>query len=262
MLERRGAEVVHAPALAEDSRGVDRDALQCTTREVLEQPIDLFLATTGTGLRAWFAAAEGWGLLDPLLTQLGSAEILARGSKTVGALRRQGLAESWSPESEEFEDVLARLRARELAGLRIVVQEYGQPLEGAAEELRGLGAAVTTVASYRVRAVDDADPMAALVDKIADREVDAVTFTAAAAVATLMDVAVARGRGDEVADAFRTDVLAVSVGPVTAAVLEEWDAWSTYPERSRLAAMVKHLEKVLTERRRSAAEPDDLGPEG
>jgi len=116
LLERRGATVEWAPALSLEPNHVDDDQLRAATEEVLSAPVDMFLATTGVGMRAWFDAAERWGMLPALLAALGSAEILARGPKSVGALRGRGLRELWAPESECFEDVLEHLRGRSLAG--------------------------------------------------------------------------------------------------------------------------------------------------
>lgn len=248
LLERRGATVVWAPALSMDPNHVDQASLRAATEDVLSRPIDLFLATTGIGMRAWFAAAESWGMLDELVAALGAAEILARGPKSVGALRRQGLQELWAPESEAFEDVLEHLRGRDLSGLRIVVQEHGQSLSMAAHALRRQGADVTTVTVYRVVSADDPEPMFHMVDEIADRQLDAVTFTSAPAVAALMEAAGSTGRRDEVIGAFQADVVAACVGPVTAAAFEMWGVPSIYPERSRLAAMVKQLETELPSR--------------
>jgi uroporphyrinogen-III synthase len=245
LLERRGAGVVWAPALSLDPNQVDDASLLAATLEVLSRPIDLFLATTGIGLRTWFSAVEEWGLLDDLLAALGAAEILARGPKSVGALRRRGLRELWAPASEAFEDVLEHLRGRDLTGQRIVVQEHGQSLSTAAEALRRQGADVTTVTVYRVLSVEDPEPMFHLVDQIADRELDAVTFTSAPAIAALMGAAGSTGRRNELIGAFRGDVVASCVGPVTAAAFDLWGVPSIHPERSRLAAMVKQLEVEL-----------------
>ena len=121
LLERRGAEVAWGPALSLEPNHVDDASLRAATEEVLARPVDIFLATTGIGMRTWFAAAETWGLCEPLLDALRGAEILARGPKSVGALRRRGLRELWAPESEEFDDVLDHLRGRDLTGQRIVV---------------------------------------------------------------------------------------------------------------------------------------------
>ena len=99
------------------------------------------------------------GCCDDLVAALGAAEILARGPKSVGALRGRGLRELWAPESECFEDVLAHLRGRDLTGKRIVVQEHGQSLSMVAHALRRQGADVTVVTVYRVerRRRPDAD---------------------------------------------------------------------------------------------------------
>jgi uroporphyrinogen-III synthase len=245
LLERRGAGVVWAPALSLDPNQVDDASLLAATLDVLSRPIDLFLATTGIGLKTWFAAAEEWGLLDDLLAALGAAEILARGPKSVGALRRRGLQEMWAPASEAFEDVLEHLRGRDLTGQRIVVQEHGQSLSMAAQALRRQGADVTTVTVYRVLSAEDPEPMFHLVDQIADRGLDAVTFTSAPAIAALMEAAGSTGRRNELIGAFQADVVASCVGPVTAAAFDVWGVPSIYPERSRLAAMVKQLEVEL-----------------
>ena len=88
-----------------------------------------------------------------------------------------------------------------------------------------------------------------LIDLVADRALDAVTFTSAPAVAALMDAAGPTGRRDELVGAFQADVVASCVGPVTAAAFEMWGVPTIYPERSRLTAMVKQLELELPSRR-------------
>jgi uroporphyrinogen-III synthase len=249
LLERRGAAVEWAPALSLDPNRIDDVTLRAATEEVLRRPVDMFLATTGIGMTSWFDAAERWGLLPRLLDAVGSAEILARGPKSVGSLRRRGLRELWAPESECFEDVLEHLRGRSLEGRRIVVQEHGQSLSMVAHALRRRGAEVTTVTVYRVESASDPEPMFTMVDLVCDRSLDAVTFTSAPAVAALMEAAGSTGRREEMVGAFQADVVASCVGPVTAAAFEMWGVPTIYPERSRLAAMVKQLETELPLRR-------------
>ncbi|QIK75306.1 uroporphyrinogen-III synthase [Nocardioides piscis] len=249
LLERRGAKVEWAPVLSSDPNQVDDAQLRAATDSVLAAPIDIFVGTTGVGMKAWFEAAEGWGLHDELVRAIASAEVLARGPKTVGALRRRGIRELWSPDSECFEDVLAHLRGRDLVGQRIVVQEHGQSLSVVAHALQRQGAQVEVVTVYRVASAEDPEPTFRLVDLIAERKLDAVTFTSAPAVAALMSVAEVTGRRDEVVAAFQADVVATCVGPVTGAAFEMWGVPTIMPERSRLAAMVKLVETELPSRR-------------
>lgn len=253
LLERRGAVVESAPAMAIEST-CDTD-LRAATEAVVVSPPELFVATTGMGLRRWFEAAEAWGLLADLVAALGRSDIVARGPKAVGALRAHGLRELWSPPSECFEDVMAYLRGIDLAGRRIVVQEHGRSLSVVANALRLQGAQVQVVSVYRCNPADDQASMFRMVDLVAERKVDAVTFTSAPAAEILMDVAVASGRRPEVLDAFREDVLATCVGPVTAAPFEMWGVPVVQPSRARLAAMVKTLEVELPSRRRGTEIP-------
>jgi uroporphyrinogen-III synthase len=88
-----------------------------------------------------------------------------------------------------------------------------------------------------------------LIDLIAERELDAVTFTSAPAVGALMEAAFSVGRRDDVITAFQSDVVAACVGPVTAAAFELWGVPTMFPDRSRLAGMVKQLETELPTRR-------------
>ena len=64
-----------------------------------------------------------------------------------------------------------------------------------------------------------------------------------------MDCAASVGRRDDLVSAFQADVVAVCVGPVTAAAFEMWGVPTIVPDRSRLAGMVKQLETELPTRR-------------
>ncbi len=249
LLERRGAEVTWAPTLSVDPNRVDEAALRAATEAVLGAPVDMLLATTGIGIKAWLDQADAWDLGERLVAHLAEAEIVARGPKSVGALRRRGLRELWSPPSESFDDVLAHLRGRDLAGLRIVVQEHGQSLSMVAHALRRQGAVVETVTVYRVEPAADPEPIFGMLEQLAAGDLDAVTFTSAPAVAAFMDAAASAGLRDAAVSAFQADAVASCVGPVTAAAFELWGVPTIYPERSRLAAMVKQLEHELPLRR-------------
>lgn len=253
LLERRGATVESAPVLSIGTGGIDEESLKAATKAVIEQPVDVFVATTGVGIRGWFDAARSWGLLDDLLAVLKGAEIIARGPKSVGALRAHGLRELWSPDSESMDEVLSHLRGRLVAGRRIVVQEHGLSLSMPAEALRMQGADVEIVTVYRCEPAGDLAPVFKLVEKIADRALDAVTFTSAPAVTTLMEVATVSGRRDRVIDAFHDGVLATCVGPVTAAAFEPFGVPTVQPERARLGPMVRALEDELRKRNEGTA---------
>lgn len=247
MLERRGAVVVEAPVLAERAAH-DPVELRRTTQRVVTEGADVVVATTGTGISTWFDAAAGWGLDADLLLALRRAEVLARGPKAVGALRRRGLPEHWQAPTERLEEVWSLLRSRDLAGTRVVLQEHGQSLAVEAEALRRAGALVTVLSTYRCEAAEDLTPVFGLVDLVVTRQLDAVTFTSAPAASTLLQVATAMGLRGELVEALRRDVVAMCVGPVTAQAWLGHGVPAPYPSRSRLGAMVKGLEDELVAR--------------
>ena len=152
-----------------------------------------------------------------------------------------------------MDEVLSHLRGRQVAGRRIVVQEHGLSLDMSAQALRVEGADVDIVSVYRCEPAGDLAPVFKLVEQIADRELDAVTFTSAPAVTTLMAVAAASGRRERVVDAFHDGVLATCVGPVTAAAFEPWGVPTVQPERARLGPMVRALEDELRKRNEGTA---------
>ncbi|TAK70815.1 MAG: uroporphyrinogen-III synthase [Actinomycetota bacterium] len=247
LLERRGARVVYGPSIRIVPLADDAELL-AATRQCVSAPPDIVIATTGIGMRGWLEAAEGWGLAEDLLDRLGRVRLLARGPKARGALRAAGLREEWSPESESSSEVLEHLLTEDLDGVRIVVQEHGEPLPGVTETLRMAGARVVEVPVYRWLPPVDPGPLHRLVEQIATRQLDAVTFTSAPAAASLLATASRLGLYDEVVTALRDDVLVASVGPITAGALESAGIESVVPERSRLGALAREVVAALPRR--------------
>src|SRR5918993_2856345 len=192
LLDRRGARVVYAPAIRIVPLADDAE-LVAATKEVLAQPVDLVIATTGVGFRGWLEAVDAWDL--PLVDHLRSARVLARGPKARGAIRGAGLVDAWSPESESSAEVLEHLLSGAegpLPGRRIAVQLHGDPLPELVAGLVRAGAEALQVPVYRWVPPEDTAPLRRLVTVIAARGVDAVTFTSAPAAASLLQMA-----GDE-----------------------------------------------------------------
>ncbi|MFD5663037.1 uroporphyrinogen-III synthase [Streptomyces hirsutus] len=250
LLQRRGAAVLHAPALRIVQLADDSELL-AATKEIIGQAPDIAVATTAIGFRGWVEAADGWGLGDDLLARLRGARILARGPKVKGAIRAAGLTEEWSPSSESMAEVLDRLLEEGVDGLRIALQLHGEPLPGFVESLRAAGADVVGVPVYRWMPPEDIAPVDRLLDAVVARILDAVTFTSAPAAASLLSRAGERGLLDEVLAALGHDVLPACVGPVTALPLQARGVDTVHPERFRLGPLVQLLCRELPGRARS-----------
>jgi uroporphyrinogen-III synthase len=248
LLDRRGARVVHAPAIRIVPLSDDAD-LVAATQQVLAAPVDLVVATTGVGFRGWLEAAEAWDL--PLREHLQTARVLARGPKARGAIRGAGLVDAWSPASESSAEVLQHLLSGAegpLPGRRIAVQLHGDPLPELVSGLLAAGAEVVKVPVYRWVLPEDTAPLRRLVTAIAARGVDAVTFTSAPAAASLLQVAAEEGVRSAVLAAFADAVLPVAVGAVTAGPLEAAGVRTVQPERARLGALARSVVAELPAR--------------
>ncbi|MFC9510305.1 uroporphyrinogen-III synthase [Streptomyces sp. NPDC057002] len=250
LLQRRGATVLHAPALRIVPLADDSELL-AATKEIIHQVPDIVVATTAIGFRGWVEAADGWGLGEDLLARLGGVRIMARGPKVKGAVRAAGLTEEWSPSSESMAEVLDRLLEEGVDGLRIAIQLHGEPLPGFVESLRAGGAEVVGVPVYRWMPPEDIGPVDRLLDAVVSRGVDALTFTSAPAAASFLSRAEERGLLPEVLTALGHDVLPACVGPVTAVPLQGHGIDTVQPERFRLGPLVQLLCQELPARARS-----------
>ncbi|MFD9868794.1 uroporphyrinogen-III synthase [Streptomyces niveus] len=240
LLMRRGAAVMHAPALRIVPVSDDAELLEAT-KELIGNPPHVVIATTAIGFRGWVEAADGWGHGQDLLDCLRGTELLARGPKVKGAIRAAGLTEEWSPDSESMAEVLDRLLTEGVDGRRVALQLHGEPLPGFVEALRAGGADVVVVPVYRWMPPEDIAPVDRLIDATVARTLDAVTFTSAPAAASLLSRANERGLLADLVEALHHDVLAVCVGPVTALPLQEHGIDTVQPERFRLGPLVQVL---------------------
>ncbi|MFC6884397.1 MULTISPECIES: uroporphyrinogen-III synthase [Actinomadura] len=248
LLERRGARVVHAPAIRLVPLADDAELL-AATRACLDLPLDHVVVTTGIGFRAWLETADGWGLRDPLIAALGGTDLVARGPKARGAIRSAGLQERWSPESESCAEVIEHLLEKDLDGARVAVQLYGERHPELTGALRDAGAEVVEIPVYRWSRTEDTTPLRRLVGQAVAGTVDAIAFTSAPAVAATLAVAAEDGLEEPLLDAMRTHVVAACVGPVTARALTERGVPTVQPERARIGALVRALVSDLPLRR-------------
>ncbi|WP_037862551.1 uroporphyrinogen-III synthase [Streptomyces sp. NRRL S-340] len=250
LLQRRGASVVHAPALRIVPLADDGELL-AATKEIIGQAPDVVVATTAIGFRGWVEAADGWGLGEALLGRLREVELLARGPKVKGAIRAAGLTEEWSPSSESLAEVLDRLLEQGVDGRRVAVQLHGEPLPGFVEALRAGGAQVVPVPVYRWLPPEDPGPLDRLLDAAVSGGLDALTFTSAPAAASLLSRAQERGLLGALLAALAHDVLPACVGPVTAVPLQAHGVETVQPERFRLGPLVQVLCQELPGRART-----------
>ncbi|MBB2894127.1 uroporphyrinogen-III synthase [Flexivirga oryzae] len=241
-LERRGATVEHAPTLSVVPH-VDDAELLARTKELIDNPPDIAVISTGVGFTGWVEAADAAGLAEPLLDMLRASRLIARGPKARGAIQAAGLSADWVADSETSAEIRDFLLTEGVAGRRIAVQHHGAGSDGLDEAFQEAGAEVSSVVIYRWGPAPDPEAVRAAVQAVARRECDAVAFTAAPGAAAFLDAARSEGLLTEVVLAF-TDpagVFAAAVGDTTAAPLRAEGIEPLVPDRFRMGALVRTL---------------------
>lgn len=213
LLEKQGAAVFHAPALAEEP-DLDPESIRRLIEDWAAQPVRLAIFQTGVGTRALFEAADGLGLADRLFALLAGAVVAVRGPKPTAVLRGRNVRIDISAEEPYTTvEVLAAIRNVELSGERVLVQRYGETNLGLEEGLEARGAVVIEVPTYRWALPKDIGPLVRLLDALEHREIDAAVFTSASQVRNLFAVAGQHGGVDQLRRNLNL-VLVASIGPV------------------------------------------------
>jgi uroporphyrinogen-III synthase len=249
-LERRGALVRHAPSLTMIPHA-DDEQLLARTAELVADPPDVVVVTTGIGFRSWVEAADAHGLADQLLKVLEAARLIARGPKARGAIQAVGLTADWVAESETSAEIADLLLREGVEGLRIAVQQHGAGAEGLDVVLAEAGAEVVSLLVYRWGPPPDPQVLADSIEAAASGEIDAVVFTSAPGAEAWLTAVEEQGRAAPILHLFGSGaMIAAAVGPVTAGPLERRDIHPLIPERGRLGALVRalvaHYEHVET----------------
>lgn len=245
-LERRGAEVMHAPVLTIAPVGQDLAVLDDTRLTIASRP-DLTIVTTAYGMRRWLEVADAAGLGEDLQDALGASRIYVRGPKARGAVRAAGLTDVGISSDETtaklvdlvLHDAGGRLEGRVLEGKRVVMQLHGYTDKVQLDRLRDAGAELITVTPYRWVRPEGADRLQGLIEAVCEGELDVVTFTSAPAVDAFFSTAHELGVYPRLIMALRQRVATAAVGPVTAAPLVAAGLRPWVPDRFRMGALIK-----------------------
>ena len=243
--ERRGAEVVHAPALRIAPHEQDDQLVEETRALVAARP-QVVLVTTGYGVRRWFEVADAAGLGTELTAVLDEAHVMARGPKAFGAVRAAGLEHVRTTVHESTEGMVDELAASGDAYRCVAVQLHGYTDDAQLARLADVAGLVLTVTPYRWVRPAAGNRLSRLIEATCAGQVDVLTFTSAPGSAAVLEAASAMVRRDELVAALRGDVMAAAVGPVTAGPLVEAGVDPVVPERFRLGALIRLVCDRLT----------------
>jgi uroporphyrinogen-III synthase len=257
-LERRGAQVLHAPALMIAPPNDHDDSLVTETRRLIAARPDVVLVTTGYGMRRWFEVADAAGLGPELTAALQAARIFARGPKAHGAVRAAGLLDAETSDLDTTASLVDAAIAAGLSDRRVAVQLHGYTDEVALRRLTEISDCVMTVTPYRWAQPDLPDRLTRLIKATCQRQVEALTFTSAPAAAATLEAAEALDLRRDFVQALSDYVATAAVGPVTAEPLREAGIDPVVPDRYRLGALVRLVTEELTCRHIQRFQSDEV----
>jgi uroporphyrinogen-III synthase len=250
LIRKQGGEVVEAPALREVPIGDNPQAIAFADA-LIAGHFDLVLFLTGVGTRYLAREIETRYPRDQWVEALNRAKIAIRGPKPVAPLREFGVRiDLQAPEPNTWRDLLNALDANiPVAGLRVALQEYGQPNPELIAGLEARGATVTPVPVYNWALPHDLGPLLLAIEEILAGRVGAVIFTSAQQVVHLLQVAAGEGKEDGLRKALETQAIVASIGPTTTETLKAHglpvDIEPEHPKMGHLAlALAKEWREV------------------
>lgn len=220
LVTKQGGVPVSAPSLREIPLADNPEARSFAARLVAGD-FDVVIFETGVGVR-YLVALLGPDLSgSPWAEVLGKTKVVARGPKPAAALRElRASIDLQVPEPNTWRETLALLDAKlPVAGRKVAIQEYGEPVPELSEGLGKRGALVTRVPVYRWALPEDLGPLRAGLKEIAEHKIGAVLFTAAQQVEHVLQVAKAEGLEDALRAALEKRSVVGSIGPTTSASL-------------------------------------------
>ncbi|MEJ2060132.1 MAG: uroporphyrinogen-III synthase [Gammaproteobacteria bacterium] len=222
LLERRGAKVIRCPLVSILDTPDQDHVHEWLQRFVGDDQLQDFILLTGEGLKRLLAASERMRMREPFVKKLARVRKISRGPKPGRVLRELGLQSdvvSVQPTSAGVIETLAELEfATPYVGLQLYGSEPNLPLQNA---LRERDLQPVPVAPYIYTTALEDDYVMALIEKLADGDVDAIAFTSQPQVRRLFSVAESNGQTERLRKAFKK-ILVAAIGPVVGEYLKSY----------------------------------------
>lgn len=248
LLVRHGARVLHGPSVRTLPLSHD-DELRAVTQSLAEHPPAAVLVGSGLGMRAWFSAADVWGIGEALAGSLAQAWIVARGPRADNAVTQAGLSVGARVGDDRVDDAVQALLAHGVVGRRIAVPRHRDDPVDALRALTEAGAEVIEVPVDDWTLPVDLKPVHRLVEATIAGTVHAITFTSAPAVRNFFLIAEELQVVELLRAMLDGPVVTMCVGPVCASTARRCGVHHLQmPAKYRLVPMVRDLSNSLSAR--------------
>ena len=197
--------------------------------------------TTGVGIEALLNSAEKICLYDQFVSKIKESTVASRGYKSFAALKKLEITPVATDDDGTNQGLIRNLVSYEFKDKHVMVQLHGESAPRLIQFLEDQGAIVTQILPYK-HIEPEVDTVEQLCQEIRNRDVDAVCFTTAIQAHCLFNYAKKMNYYDDLKEAFKEDVVAVSVGKVTSEALKDHNiSRIVAPENERMGAMIMEL---------------------
>jgi len=266
VLEKNGAHVLSAPSVQEIPYEQNPEAFDFAEK-LLAGKIDMVIFMTGVGTRYLMQVLEKKFNKSELVEALRKVTLVARGPKSVQALREMGLVSAVTvPEPNTWHEILNELdenpRGIELESRTVAVQEYGEANTVFVEALKKRGSRVVQIPVYRWALPQNRKPLEDAVRQVIDGKIHAAVWTSAVQIKHALKVASELGVEACFREALKKVVL-VSVGPTTSEALRDAGFSPGFePSHPKMGTLVKELSeqaaKIFEQRTKNKEQSSEI----
>ena len=231
IVEKLGGEAVLAPTL--DLKPVNTQSLNNLVAKKDELDWIVFTSpTTIVSLNKFYP--DFLGNLD--------CKIAVIGNKTGKLVEKQGLTVDLMPDEFTAEGLIEEFKKKGITDKTIGIPRTASARPVLPEELEKLGNTVILAEAYQSLFPMDEKAVEELIQKIENKEIDAITFTSPLTVENFFTIAEDK---QKIAEMLNENLLTVSIGPITAKVLDKYNVNHIYPDTYTVPDMMELLFKTL-----------------
>lgn len=218
---------------------------------IIEGYFEWAIFTTGVGFEKLMEISRTMGKESEYLNALRKIKIAARGYKTVNMLKKYDIEIVVRDTDGSTAGLVQALSSYNLQNAHVALQLHGDPAPLLVQWLEEQQAVFHEILPYK-HIPPKTEVLKQLLQEILNGEIDAVSFTSRPQVRFLFEYAKEQGVKDSLIHAFETNVVALSVGKVTAqALIEEGVKRIVVPEIERMGSALVALAQYYDQKESS-----------
>ncbi|MDM5334299.1 uroporphyrinogen-III synthase [Ureibacillus composti] len=218
IIQHLGGTTVHRPA--QGTIYFDAQFIGDEIKKIIDGQFQWIIFTTSIGVEKLFQIAEEMWIERELLLALKKMNIVARGYKTINALKKRELKAIVRDDDGSIEGLIRSLKPYHLKNQHIAVQLYGEPSPLLIDWLSEQQTTIQEILPYQ-HIPPKPETLTQLLEEVLTKKVDAISFTSTSQVRYLFNFAEEVNQKDVLLNALETKTLALAVGKVTGKALQD-----------------------------------------